>query len=81
LKSQAAFALRVFAGSGDQEVLETLSAALSETNTDVVSMAALSLSDFGPQANGALAALEAAKQGTNQQVREALDAAISRIRG
>ncbi|MFK7819211.1 MAG: HEAT repeat domain-containing protein, partial [Planctomycetaceae bacterium] len=71
LKSQAAFALRVFAGSGDQEVLETLSAALSETNTDVVSMAALSLSDFGPQANGALAALEAAKQGTNQQVREA----------
>jgi hypothetical protein len=80
LRSQAAFALRVFAGAADKQVLQTLVTALSDSNADVVSMAALSLSDFGPQATGALSALEAAKSAASPQLIEALDAAISRIR-
>lgn len=81
IRSQSAFAMRVFAGSPDQHTLRALESALADTNTDVAAMAALSLSDFGAKAKPALPALEAAKNGSSQQVRDALDAAIARIRG
>ncbi len=79
-RSTAAFALRVFAGYSDQEVIRALVAALSDTNVGVVSMAALSLSDFGSHATAALPALEATKAGARPQMKEAIDAAIRRIK-
>lgn len=79
LRSQSAFALRVFAAAPELETLAALEHALSDAHAEVTAMAALSLSDYGSSARAALPALQAARTGASMQVQDALDAAIARI--
>lgn len=82
VRSQAAFGLRVYAAAvGSQPTVDALTTALSDSDGDVVAMAALSLSDFGTNGKSALPGLEAAKAGATKEVQDALNAAITRING
>ena len=81
IRSQAAFAMRVFAESADQRTVSALESAVADPDQNVAAMAALSLSDFGAKAVSALPALTNARVGASQEVKDAVDAAIARIKG
>ena len=81
IRSQAAFAMRVFADSADQRTVSALESAVADSDQNVAAMAALSLSDFGAKAMSALPALKNARVGASQEVKDAVDAAIARIKG
>jgi hypothetical protein len=81
IRSQAAFAMRVFADSADQELVSALELAVADSDQNVAAMAALSLSDFGSKAVSALPTLKNVRSGASQEVKDAVDAAIARIKG
>lgn len=80
IRSQAAFALRVYAAAGHPECVGRLADCLSDSDTNVRSMAALSLGDFGTTAADAIPALEAALSDDSADVRDAASAALTRIK-
>ena len=79
IRSQSAFAMRVFTASSRNECITHLVAALSDSDPRVRSMAALSLGDFGTAAARAVAALESALSDSSADVRDAASAALGRI--
>ena len=79
IRTQAAFALRVYAGAGHAECVRQLAASLTDVDPNVRSMAALSLGDFGPSAAEAIPAIEAAMNDQSSDVREAASAALARV--
>lgn len=80
IRSQAAFALRVYASAGHSECVTRLATSLTDANSNVRSMAALSLGDFGPSAATAIPALEAALGDDSSDVRDSASAALTRVK-
>ena len=79
IRSQAAFALRVYASTGHPECVRQLAAHLSDADPNVRSMAALSLGDFGPAAAEAIPAIQAVMNDYSPDVRDAASAALARV--
>ena len=80
VRSASAFALRVFKGEADPAIIDGLKLALADSEESVAAMAALSLSDFGPQARSAIQVLEAVRPTGSPELQQAIDSALGRIR-
>ena len=79
IRSQSAFAMRVFAPTQRAECVNVLLDGLRDEEPAVRSMAALSLGDFSGAATPALTALQEALNDNSADVREAAQTALARL--